>query len=182
MIVLRKLLKASLAAAAAVAIALSIRAETPPPPRISDVTLPIDCNPAAQPAFDLALALLHAQVFPLAARAFDEVLRRDAGCAMGYWGVALVKMENLRGSGPLPRELAAGAAAAMRAKALGGKTERECDLIDATAEYYHRHGERGHAARLQHYERALRLALERAPGDVQLRTLHGQAFEALTTH
>ena len=182
MIVLRKTLGFFAAAAAAIAVALSIRAEPPTPPRISDLTLPIACDTAAQPTFDLAITLLQAHAFPLAARAFDEVLRRDSACAMGYWGVALVRMDDLRGPGPSVRALSEGAAAAARAKALGGKTEHECDLIDATAEYYHRHGERDHATRLLHYERALRRALERSPADVHLRAMHSRAFEALTTH
>jgi hypothetical protein len=182
MIVLRKTLKFFAATAAAIAVALSIRAEPPAAPRISDLTLPIACEAATQSTFDLAFALLQAHVFPLAARAFDEVLRRDSACAMGYWGVALVRMDDLRSSGPSARQLAEGAAAAARAKALGGKTEYECDLIDAIAEYYHRHDERDHATRLLQYERALRKALERSPGDVNIRTMHSRAFEALTTH
>lgn len=182
MIVLRKTLTLFAAAATAIAVALSIRAEPQAPPRISDLTLPIACDAATQPAFDLAFTLLHAHVFPLAARAFDEVLRRDSTCAMGYWGVALVRMDDLRNSGPSARQLSEGAAAAARAKALGGKTGHERDLIDAIAEYYHRHDERDHATRLLQYERALRRALERSPGDVHVRIMHSRAFEALTTH
>lgn len=167
-------------AMAAIAAAISTRAESPP--HIASTRMPVECAPSAQPAFDLAFALLRAHVFPLAARAFDDVLRRDAACAMGHWGTAIAIMGDPRTTGPSPQQLAQGAEAIARAKAIGGKTEQECELIEAVAEYYHRHRERDHATRVLRYQASLRRALERFPRDQELREFHDEAFDALARH
>jgi hypothetical protein len=180
MILLRKTLRALAAAAAAIAVALSTRAEIPA--RIADRTFPIACAESAQPPFDLALALLRAHAFPLASRAFEQVLRRDPACAMGHWGIALVTLGDPRLSGPSAAGLAQGRQAAAQARAAGGKTESERELIEALAVYYEVRDERDHAGRLLRYERRMRQAREHCPDDMLIRELHSHAFEALTHH
>src|SRR5687767_13031945 len=116
---IRTLAKCAAVALAAIAIAISTRAEPPKPVRIAETTLPLACANDAQGAFDLALELLHAQVFPLAANAFREVLRRDPACAIGHWGVAMSSMGDVHGTGADRASLAAGADAIRQAKRIG---------------------------------------------------------------
>ena len=95
-------------------------------------------------------------------------------CAMGQWGIAIAIMGDLRS--PLDAaQLARGAAAIARAKAIGGKSERECELIDAVAQFYHRHEERTHDMRLVYYERALSRSRRLHPDDLDIELLHAHA-------
>ena len=95
-------------------------------------------------------------------------------CAMREWRVAVANMGDLRT--PLdPSQLVHGAGAISRAKSIGGTTERECELIDAVAQFYHRHEERTHDMRLVHYERALSRSLRHLPDDVEIAALHAHA-------
>ena len=167
---------------AAIAVALSTRAAPPEAPaRIAPTTLSISCE-GVQPAFDLALALLHAQVFPLAANAFRQVLQLDPACPMGHWGLAMAALGDMRDRGPTRMLLAEGAAAIRAAKTIGGRSERECELIDAAAQYFHLHHERDHATRLHAFELSLRRARDRFPGDAEIRAFHDRAFAALAHH
>jgi hypothetical protein len=94
-------------------------------------------------------------------------------CAMRESNTAVAIMGDLRT--PLDAaQLALGAAAIARAQAIGGKTERECELIDAVAQFYHRHDERTHDMRLVHYERALSRARRLLPDDSVIAMLHAQ--------
>jgi hypothetical protein len=98
-------------------------------------------------------------------------------CAMHEWSVALGIMGDLRT--PLDAaELELGAAAIERARAIGGTSERECELIDAVAQFFHRHGERAHDERLVHYERALSRARRALPDDAEIAMLHTQASKS----
>ena len=179
---IRVLAKYAAIALAAIAIALSTRADPPQAVRIAPTTLPLACANDAQGAFDLALELLHSQLFPLAANAFLEVLRRDPACAMGHWGIAMSAMGDVRSTGPGRAAVAAGAEAIGQAKRIGGRTEQECELIDGAAEYFHRYRERDHAERVHALEGSLRRSRERFPTDAQIRTFHSRALDALVDH
>jgi len=105
------------------------------------------------------------------ARAVDE------SPAMLEWKAAASLMGDLRT--PLdPSQLARGAAAIERAKAIGGTTERECELIDAVSEFYFRAAERPHDERLVRYERALSRSQRLLPDDLDIAALHAQASKA----
>src|SRR4030065_2641399 len=47
------------------------------------------CSPAEEKSFDRAVALLHSFWYVEAEKAFAEVAKADAGCAMAHWGVAM---------------------------------------------------------------------------------------------
>ena len=96
---------------------------------------------------------------------------RAGEAAMNEWKVAVGAMGDLRK--PLEASsLAHGAAAIERARSIGGSTERECELIDAVAQFYHRHGERPHDERLVHYERALSRSRAILPDDGEIAAMH----------
>lgn len=103
-------------------------------------------------------------------------VRADPG-PMGWFSLAARDMGDL--TTPLTTEqLQRGAAAIARAKAIGGSTERECELIDAVAQFYHRHAERGHDERLVHYERALSRSRRAHPHDPVIVRMHAHASAA----
>lgn len=110
-------------------------------------------------------AFLFTLVAVLDARASDE--------AMSWLRRAAAEMGDLRA--PLTREqLQRGAAAIARARELGGRDERECELIDAVAQFFHDAG-RMHDERLVHYERALSRSRRQHPDDTEIVSLHRRA-------
>src|SRR4026207_177264 len=84
------------------------------------------CAVAARPLFNRATALLHSFGFSQAAGCLNGVLRGDARCGMGWWGLALSTWGNPFAAGlKAPAQLQRGLAAVRRAPAPGGPTARE---------------------------------------------------------
>ena len=100
--------------------------------------------------------------------------RAEQPTAIAWLERASAEMGDFRA--PLSQErLERGAAAIARAKAIGGITERECELIDAVAQFYHRHSERTHDERLVYYERALSRSRRAHPQDPVIARAHERA-------
>ena len=57
--------------------------------KLGRISFPISCSPAAQAEFNRAVAMLHSFWYEKATESFPEVAKRDASCAMAYWGVAM---------------------------------------------------------------------------------------------
>ena len=144
------------------------------------VHFPVSCA-ASQPAFDRALAMLHSFWFPQATRAFTAIAEADPGCAMAFWGISMSHRGNPLVGAPAAAAMTAGAAAAEKARTLGGKSDRERDYIGAIGAYY-RGGEAvSHATRVVEYERAMAALHARHPTDPEAAALYALALnEAIT--
>jgi hypothetical protein len=110
-----------------------------------------------------------------AGRAFLEAARLDPGCAMAYWGQALVRGPNINmpmtpEDEPKARE-AAQKAVALKAKA----TPRERAYIDALAQRYSGDA-KDRAARDRAYADAMRDVARRFPDDLDAATLLAEAL------
>lgn len=120
---------------------------------------------------NLAYGFNHAE----AGRAFREAARLDPGCAMAYWGQALVLGPNINvpmspDDEPKAHELAR-KAVALKPRA----SERERAYIDALARRYSgRAGDR--AARDRDYADAMRDLHRRYPDDLDAATLYAEAL------
>jgi hypothetical protein len=126
------------------------------PEKLGKVHFPVSCSPAAQQAFDRALAMLHSFWFPQALNAFGEVTNTDPNCAMGYWGVAMSRRTNpLVGAAPPPAALKDALQAIDRAEAIGAKTQRERDYIAAIGKYYRDAERLDFRTRVLAYEKAM---------------------------
>jgi len=89
----------------------------------------------AQRRFDRALRYQHSFWYRPAREIFEETLKADPDCAIAYWGVALSLLLNPHF--PAPKEnLAQGLSASETAKAVGAKSQRERDYIDALLAFY----------------------------------------------
>ncbi len=101
--------------------------------KLGTVQFSVSCSPAAQQEFNRAVALLHSFWFDAAAQGFAAVTKADAGCGMGYWGeaMAILFAPNPFVGTPTPKGLEEGCPVVERAKAMGGKTQRERDYIAA---------------------------------------------------
>jgi Tfp pilus assembly protein PilF len=125
-----------------------------PHPAAGDVRFPVSCEPAVQPAFERAVAMLHSFGYEEARRAFRTVAEADPGCGMAHWGEAMTWYHPLWAA-PTPAELAAGQAAAERAERIGAPTARERAYIEAIGAFYQGAPSRDHASGARAYRAAM---------------------------
>jgi hypothetical protein len=124
--------------------------------QLGRVHFPISCNAQAQTRFDQAIAMLHSFWWEAAPQAFRAVLESDSTCAMAYWGLAVNAWGYPLAGGPPVGSagFTAGADAAGRAVARGGRTPRERGFIAAAATLY-RDASASNPARLRAYSDTL---------------------------
>ena len=142
---------------------------------LGSVRFPTSCSPQVQAEFERGVAMLHSYWFSYAGKTFKAILDKDADCAMAYWGIALDHMGNTLGNGPPVKELEMGLAAIEKGVALGAKTQRERDWLNAAATYYRDYAKTSLNARLLAYTRAMEQITQRYPDDYE-----GWIFYALT--
>jgi len=92
--------------------------------KLGKVSFPTSCDPNVQAEFERGVAMLHSYWFNYAGRTFEDVLQKDPGCAMAYWGIAVDLLSNTL-VGPPPRADAQAAWEALeKARAIGAKRAR----------------------------------------------------------
>ena len=144
---------------------------------VGTVRFDISCRPAARPAFNRAVALLHSFAFSQAARGFDAVLAADSSCAMAWWGHAVTAWGNPFAAGIKPPAiLERGRAAIARARGTGSATPRERAYIDAAAKLYEGADTLKQAARLLAYRDAMAALVTREPADTEAAVFHALAL------
>src|SRR4051794_26353231 len=122
------------------------------------------CNDIAQRRFDRAMRYQHSFWYRPAKELFEEALAADPECGIAYWGIALALLFNPHV--PPPAEnLALGLAALEKARAVGTKTQRERDYIDALLTFYTDHQQVPHGSRVQAYTKAMEALARRHPDD-----------------
>jgi len=108
------------------------------------------CTPRAQELFDRAMVYQHSFWYSASRRTFEEALKEDPQCAIAYWGIALSYLYNPHA--PPPSEsLPLGLEAVKKGQALGAKTQRERDYIDAIGAMYVDYDKVDHRTRVQRY-------------------------------
>src|SRR5260370_3816645 len=93
---------------------------------------------------------------------FEEVLKADPECGIAYWGIALSMLNNPH-LPPPPANLPLGLDAIQKAKAVGAKSQRERDFIDALLMFYTDYDKIPHGARVQAYLKAIESVAPRYP-------------------
>src|SRR5436309_6468527 len=132
--------------------------------KLGTVVFPVSCTPVASQQFARAVAMLHSFWYEEAVKAFTEVNVTDPSCAMGFWGVAMSMYYPLWYP-PSEATLKSGVAALDRAKAVGGKTQREGDYLAAVEAFYRDWDKRDHRSRALDYEKAMERVYARYPDD-----------------
>src|SRR3954468_14248887 len=118
--------------------------------RFGTVHFQTSCNEVAQRRFDRAMRYQHSFWYRESKQIFEEALAADPGCAIAYWGIALSLLFNPHIATPTPN-LAPGSAALEKGKAVGARTQRERDYIDALAVLYADHDKLAFGPRVQKY-------------------------------
>src|SRR5215471_16789263 len=143
--------------------------------KLGKVTFPTSCDPKVQAEFNRGVAMLHSYWFLIARRTFEGMLQQDPNCAMAYWGIAMDYLGNTLATTPTRAEAQAASEALEKARAIGAKTQRERDFIEALSAYFRDHEKTPVDARLSAYNAALQQMATRYPDDFEV-----QAYYALT--
>jgi hypothetical protein len=122
------------------------------------------CKPEAQNHFDRAMLYQHSFWYRASQAVFEDVLKADPGCGVAYWGIALSLLLNPHVPTPA-KNLTEGAAAIAKGKAVGAKSQRERDYIDALAVMYADHDKVDHRTRVVAYAKAMEGLAQRYPKD-----------------
>ena len=146
--------------------------------QLGKVTFPTSCDSKVQAQFERGVAMLHSYWFIQARKTFEAVLQQDAQCAMAYWGIAVDLLGNTL-VGPPPAKSAQAAWEALeKARAIGAKTARERDWIDALRAYYRDHDKVPVDARLAAYNKATEQLTERYPNDFEAWVFYALTLQA----
>src|SRR5713226_1916443 len=118
--------------------------------RFGTVHFATSCNETAQRRFDRGMRYQHSFWYRESKEIFEEVLKADPQCGIAHWGIAMSMLNNPH-LPPPPSNLPLGLAAIQKAKAVGAKTQRERDFIDALLVFYTDYDKIPHGARVQAY-------------------------------
>src|SRR6202040_1382146 len=106
------------------------------------------------------------------------VLQQDPNCAIAYWGVAMDYLGNTLATTPTRAEADAGWQALEKARAIGAKTQRERDWIEALSTYYRDHDKTPVNARLTAYNTAMEQMVQRYPDDYEVQVVYALTLQA----
>jgi hypothetical protein len=148
-----------------------------PAEQLGTVHFVTSCKPEVHASFDRALALLHSFWYSAAGKQFAAVGAADPGCAMAHWGVAMSLWYPLW-EPPSAASLKQGAEAVQKAKAIGGKTERERNYIAAIGTFYADTDTRDHRTRALAYEAAMAELSRKYPDDREAAVFYALALNA----
>lgn len=145
---------------------------------LGKVTFPTSCDPSVQPQFERGVAMLHSYWFIQARKTFEAVLQQDPNCAIAYWGIAVDLLGNTLAATPTPQNLQMAWEALEKARAIGAKTPRERDWIEALSAYYRDHEKVPVETRLLAYTKAMEQVTQRYPDDFEAWVFYALTLQA----
>jgi hypothetical protein len=175
---IKRYLPATLAVASvAVLLTLPATAQDDQDKQLGNVHFATSCNEVAQRRFDRAMRYQHSFWYKASREIFEEALKADPECGIALWGGALSLWDNPH-IPPPAANLPLALAAIQRAKAVGAKTQRERDYIEALAILYTDYDKIPHGTRLQAYLKAMEGLAQRYPNDDEAQILYAIALNA----
>jgi hypothetical protein len=132
--------------------------------KLGTVNFETSCNLEAQKLFNQAMLYQHSFWYRASQKVFEDSLKADPECGIAYWGSALSLLLNPHATPPA-KNLAEGASVIAKGKAVGAKTQRERDYIDALGVMYADYENVDHRTRLLAYAKAMEQLAQRYPGD-----------------
>lgn len=134
---------------------------------IGTVNFSVSCDAAVADDFDRALAFLHHMQYEESRSAFKAIITLEPNCAMAYWGIAMTRFQPLWPSRPSPETLQQGLKEIEQAQTLGVKSDREADLISATAAFYQQPISADWWTRIQLWSEGMEQAYRARPKDTE---------------
>ena len=143
--------------------------------KLGKVHFETSCTPNAQKLFDRGMLYQHSFWYRGSQSVFEDVLKADPACGIGYWGIALSLLWNPH-SPPPAKNLAEGAAALTKGKSVGANTQRERDYLDALSAMYADYDKVDHRTRMQAYAKAMEQMAQRYPNDDEAQIFYALAL------
>ena len=160
------------------ALALAPSTDAAAAEQLGKVSFPTSCESKVQAEFERGVAMLHSYWFNYARKSFEAVVQQDPDCAMGYWGIAVDLLGNSLSSPPSRTDAQAAWAALEKARAIGAKTQRERDWIEAIGAYYRDHDKVPLNTRIGAYNKAMEQMVQRYPDDYEARVFYALTLQA----
>jgi hypothetical protein len=157
--------------AASLSLSQPIFAEEETDQRLGTVHFETSCTDVAQRRFDRAMRYQHSFWYRESKELYEEVLKADPGCGIAYWGIALSLLNNPHAPPPVGN-LSLGLAAVEKGKAVGAKTQRERDFINAMAAFYTDYDKIDHRSRVLAYLKAMEGVAQAYPNDDEAQILY----------
>ena len=145
--------------------------------KLGTVSFPISCAPATQAQFERGMALLYSFEYETAANQFQEIQKKDPGCAMAYWGQAMSLYHQLWDR-PSKTDLQRGAELLAKARSLNPPTARERDYIQALTVFFTYTDKLDHDKRAEAYCKAMDGVYQRNPQDREAAVLYALSLLA----
>lgn len=143
------------------------------PELLGSVEFQTSCAPEVQEQFARATAMLHSFWYEEARDAYRAVATGDPECAIAWWGVAMSYWQPLwEPQGPNPDAMRDGLEAVRAARAAGGGSPLERDLIAAIVKFYENAGTVEHRDRVLAYEKAMEAVHAAHPEETEARVLY----------
>jgi tetratricopeptide (TPR) repeat protein len=146
--------------------------------KLGNVSFPTSCDPKVQAQFERGVAMLHSYWFTEAGKVFDAVAKQDPSCVMAYWGYAVNLLGNSLSAPPSAKDAQMAWEALERARAVGAKTPRERDWIEALSAYFRDHDKVSVDDRLLAYTKAMEQMTQRYPDDFEVWTYYALTLQA----
>jgi hypothetical protein len=143
--------------------------------KLGTVSFPISCARSVKTSSARGVALLHSFAYEEADQQFQEVAKADPQCAMAYWGQAMSLYHQLWGR-PSQLDLKRGWELLQKANAVGIKTTRERDYVDALTVFYHDYDTADYEKRAAAYPQAMENVYRRYPHDHEAAAFYALAL------
>lgn len=148
------------------------------PEKLGSVSFPTSCNPATEPAFNRAVALLHSFAYKAAEEGFRSVAEGDPRCAMAQWGMAMTHYHQLWQPALPPAEVAVAQKEIAQAALLPEASGRERGFIHALSLVFEDASRVPYETRALQYESAMRALAAANANDVESQVFYALALLA----
>jgi tetratricopeptide (TPR) repeat protein len=142
--------------------------------KLGTISFPISCAADSQKSFERGVALLHSFGYEEAEEQFTEVAKKDPGCAMAHWGIAMSLFHQIW-ERPEDTTLKRGHDEIETAQKIGAKTDRERAYISALGAFYSDPSKDHYLRQAKAYSDAMAKVYQQNPED-----LEAGAFYALS--
>jgi len=142
---------------------------------LGNVHFETSCKAEAQQLFDRGMLYQHSFWYRASQKSFEDTLKADSECGIAYWGIALSLLYNPHVAPPV-KNLKEGAAALEKGKAVGTRTQRERDYLDALGAMYADHENVDHRTRVLAYLKAMEQLAQRYPNDDEAQIYYALAL------
>jgi tetratricopeptide (TPR) repeat protein len=153
-------------------------AQEKPTEQLGKVTFPTSCDPKVQAQFERGVAMLHSYWFTEGGKVFDDVAKQDPNCVMAYWGYAVNLLGNTLAAPPPPKDAQLAWEVLEQARAVGGKTQRERDWVEALSAYFRDYDKVSVEDRLSAYNKAMEQMTQRYPDDFEVWVYYALTLQA----